>query len=357
MKIALLSPIAWRTPPRHYGPWERVVSLLAEGLLEQGVEVTLFATGDSITKGKLEYICPFPYEENPQIDAKVWEYMHIAHLFEKAGQFDLIHNHYDFMPLAFCRLISTPMVTTIHGFSSVKILPIYQEYNHDNYYISISNADRAPSLDYLDTVYHGLDLQEFDLVESPGEDLVFLGRIHPDKGTEEAIKIAQRCGRRLLIAGIIQDQNYYNEIIVPQIDGEQIIYLGSVGPDKRNHLLGQAYAFLHPINFDEPFGLSVVEAMACGTPVIAFNRGSMPEVIKDGETGFLVTDVEEACQRLHHVSAIKRSHCRKWVEDNFSQERMVDNYLHIYKLIVEGHVYGDHFRHKYSINNPTQPFH
>ena len=334
MKIALLSPIAWRTPPRHYGPWERVVSLLVEGLVQKGIDVTLFATGDSQTSAHLQYICPFPYEEDPNIDPKVWEAMHIAHLFEQAHKFDLIHNNYDFMPLSYSRLVDTPVLTTIHGFSSSKILPIYREYNRDNYYVSISNADRDPGLDYLATVYHGIDLNEFAQIEQPGDYLLYFGRIHPDKGTADAIKIAQRCGVKLYIAGIIQDKDYYNVQVAPHVDNQNVFYLGSVGPAQRKQLLGQAYALLHPIHFNEPFGLSVVESMACGTPVIAFKRGSMPEVIKDGYTGFLVNNVDEACDKLDLIRELDRKECYQWVKERFSQERMVDDYITLYEQIL-----------------------
>ena len=334
MKIALLSPIAWRTPPRHYGPWERVVSLLVEGLVQRGIDVTLFATGDSQTSARLQYICPFPYEEDPNIDPKVWEAMHIAHLFEQAHKFDLIHNNYDFMPLSYSRLVDTPMLTTIHGFSSRKILPIYREYNRDNYYVSISDADRDPGLNYLATVYHGINLNEFALIEQPGDYLLYFGRIHPDKGTADAIKIAHRCGVKLYIAGIIQDKDYYNVQVAPHVDNQNVFYLGSVGPAQRKQLLGQAYALLHPIYFDEPFGLSVVESMACGTPVIAFKRGSMPEVIKDGHTGFLVNNADEACEKLDLIRELDRKECYRWVKERFSQERMVDDYIALYEQIL-----------------------
>lgn len=334
MKVALLSPIAWRTPPRHYGPWERVVSLLAEGLVQRGIDVTLFATGDSQTSARLQHICPFPYEEDPNIDPKVWEAMHIAHLFEQAHKFDLIHNNYDFMPLSYSRLVNTPMLTTIHGFSSSKILPIYREYNRDNYYVSISDADRNQDLDYLATVYHGIDLKEFALVERPGDYLLYFGRIHPDKGTADAIEIACRYGVKLYIAGIIQDMDYYNAEVAPHVDNQNVFYLGSVGPAQRKQLLGQAYALLHPIYFDEPFGLSVVESMACGTPVIAFRRGSMPEVINDGHTGFLVNNVHEACEKLNLITDLDRKDCYRWVKERFSQERMVDDYIALYEQIL-----------------------
>jgi glycosyltransferase involved in cell wall biosynthesis len=238
------------------------------------------------------------------------------------------------MPLSYSRLVDTPVLTTIHGFSSSKILPIYREYNRDNYYVSISNADRDPGLDYLATVYHGIDLNEFALIEQPGDYLLYFGRIHPDKGTADAIKIAQRCGVKLYIAGIIQDKDYYNVQVAPHVDNQNVFYLGSVGPAQRKQLLGQAYALLHPIHFNEPFGLSVVESMACGTPVIAFKRGSMPEVIKDGYTGFLVNNVDEACDKLDLIRELDRKECYQWVKERFSQERMVDDYITLYEQIL-----------------------
>lgn len=335
MKIALLSPIAWRTPPRHYGPWETIVSMLAEGLADQGLEVTLFATGDSQTRARLESICPVPYEEDKERDAKVWECLHIAHLFEQADQFDIIHNNYDFLPLSYSRLVKTPVVTTIHGFSSPKILPVYKAYNPDNFYVSISESDRSPELDYMTTVYHGIDLDLFSFNSEPGDYLLYFGRIHPDKGTYAAIQIARRFGMKLIIAGIIQDESYYNTQVLPYIDEAHITYVGSVGPDLRNELLRGAFALLHPIYFNEPFGLSVVESMACGTPVIAFNRGSMPEVIKEGQTGFLVNNIDEAVDKLKAIPGLERSECRRWVQERFSKERMVSDYISVYDTIIE----------------------
>lgn len=334
MKIALLAPLAWRTPPRHYGPWEAIASMLAEGLVSKGMDVTLFATGDSITSSRLDAICPSPYEENRDLDPKVWECLHIAHLFEQAEKFDIIHNNYDFLPLSYSRLVSTPVVTTIHGFSSPKIMPVYQQYNQSSFYVSISIADRSPLLDYYANVYHGIDLELFTFEDRPEDYLLYFGRIHPDKGTYDAIQIARRLGIKLVIAGIIQDDGYYRSSVVPFIDETNVIYVGSVGPETRNQTLKGALALLHPIYFDEPFGLSVVEAMACGTPVIAYKRGSMAEVVKDGETGYLVDGVEEAINAAYRIGKLDRRNCRRWVEERFSKERMVGDYLNVYRSIL-----------------------
>lgn len=335
MRIAMLGPIAWRTPPRHYGPWERVASLICEGLVEKGVDVTLFATADSVTKGKLRAVSARGYEEDRSLDPKVWECLHIAEVFESAADFDLIHNNFDFLPLSYSRLVNTPVVTTIHGFSSPRILPVYRKYNKHTFYVSISDADRSPALDYIATVYHGIDLENFTFRPKQGEYLLFFGRIHHDKGVREAIEIARRTGMKLILAGIIQDNAYYEQEVKPYLDGKTITYIGSVGPADRDKLLGEAYALLHPINFNEPFGLSVVESMACGTPVIAFPRGSMPEIVADGVNGLLVNDLEEAVAAVQKIELLDRQRCRQIVEERFSKERMVEDYLQVYKQILE----------------------
>ena len=335
MKVAMLSPIAWRTPPRHYGPWELVTSLLTEELITLGVDVTLFATGDSLTKGKLEAVCDEGYEENPEINAKVWECLHISHCFEEAKRFDLIHNHFDFLPLTYSRFVTTPMVTTIHGFSSPSIIPVYQKYNDRISYVSISNSDRSPLLHYAATIYHGIDTKQFTFAKKPSSDyLLFYGRFHPDKGAKEAIEIARGAGIPLKMAGIIQDREYFNTFVKPAIDHGDAEYLGSVGPEARDRLLGNALALLHPVNFDEPFGLSVVEAMACGTPVIACKRGSMPELIDHKKTGFLIIKPEEAVDCIPDIKKIDRSVLRKTVEERFSVKRMAADYLSLYERIL-----------------------
>ncbi len=336
MRVGMIAPISWRVPPRHYGPWERVVSILTEGLVTRGIDVTLFATGDSVTSARLVAVAPAGYSEDPSIDAKVYEGLHIAAAFERAGEFDLLHNHFDFLPLTYSRLVETPVVTTIHGFSSERILPVFRAYNDIGHYVSISEADRDPSLDYIATVYHGIPLGEFTFRSEPGDYLLFFGRIHPEKGAREAIAVARRSGRKLVIAGIIQDEEYFREAVAPFVDGDQVRYAGSVGPAERDALLGGAFALLHLISFEEPFGLSVVEAMATGTPVIAFPRGSMLEIIVDGTTGFLVESVEAAEEALRQVPGIDRAACRAHVEDRFSAERMVDDYIDVYREVIDG---------------------
>ena len=334
MRVAMLAPISWRTPPRHYGPWELVTSLLTEALVAKGVDVTLFATADSYTSGRLAAVAPAAYSEDPTIDAKVWEMLHIAHVFERAGDFDIIHNQADFMALGWSRLVETPVVTTIHGFSSPRIMPAYRAYQNRVHYVAISDADRAPDLRYAATIHHGIRLDEFPFVADGGDDLLFFGRIHPDKGAADAIRAAQATGRTLVMAGIVQDEGYHAREVAPHIDGDQVRYLGPVGGDQRLRTLGTAKALLHLIGFDEPFGLSVIEGMACGTPVIAYNRGSMPELIEDGVTGFLVDSFDEAVAAIGRLDEIDRAACRARVAERFTVERMAERYLALYERLV-----------------------
>ncbi len=335
IKIAMLAPIAWRTPPLHYGPWELVTSLLTEELVKLGLKVTLFATGNSITKAQLHSICPAGYEEDKTLDAKVWECLHISECFENAHKFDIIHNHFDFLPPYYSKLIHAPIITTIHGFSSKRILPVYKKYNHHVFYVSISNADRNPELNYIATVYHGIDVEFFTYNPSPiANYLLFFGRIHPDKGTYEAIQISKAIKIPLIIAGIVQDENYFNQLIKPNLQSGIIDYVGSVGGEMKKELLGNALALLHPINFNEPFGLSVVEALACGTPVIAFNKGSMPEIIENQKNGFLVNSIDEAIVAVKKILNIDRNYCRSSVLNKFSKEIMAKNYIEVYKKIL-----------------------
>jgi glycosyltransferase involved in cell wall biosynthesis len=332
MRVALLGPIAWRSPPKHYGPWEQVTSLLAEGLVRRGVDVTLFATLDSQTAATLDGVCPHGYAEDDSLDGRVWEALHVSHALKRSTEFDLVHNHLDWLPLAFSEYCRARLVTTIHGFSDRKILPAYQ--SASSAYVSISDADRSPELTYCATVHHGIDLTRFTFSATGGEDLVVLGRIHPDKGTADAIEIANQAGRRLKIAGPIQDLAYYEERVAPFIDDDKVRYLGSVGPEQRSDLLASAAVLLHPIGFAEPFGLSVVEAMAAGTPVIAYNKGAMPEVIDEGVTGFLVSDITSAVAAIESAIALPRAEIRRTAEGRFSADHMVDRYLAVYASLL-----------------------
>jgi glycosyltransferase involved in cell wall biosynthesis len=336
MRIAMLAPVSWRTPPRHYGPWEKITSLLTEELVARGVDVTLFATRDSVTGGRLAGPIARGYSEDEAMDARSAELMHAAHVFERAGEFDLIHNQADYVPLGFSRMVDTPMVTTLHGLSSDRVLPIYRRYQDRVNYVAISDSDRHPGLRYAATIHHGVALDEFPFAPHGGEGLIFFGRIHPDKGTREAIAVAKASGRRLDIAGIVHDRDYFEREVRDEIDGAAIRFAGPVGGVDRARALGGARALLHLINFDEPFGLSVVEAMACGTPVIARRRGSMPELIDDGVTGFLVESTEEAVEAVGRIGEIDRRACRAAVTARFSVARMADGYLDLYRSLIAG---------------------
>jgi glycosyltransferase involved in cell wall biosynthesis len=313
------------------------VSLLTEGLVARGVDVTLFATADSITSARLVGTAPTGYSEDPDVEPKVWEGLHISALFERAGEFDVVHNSFDFLPLTYSGLVETPVVTTIHGFSSERIVPVFEKYNRRGHYVAISDADRHERLDYAATIHHGIDMDEFSVERDPGDYLLFFGRIHPDKGTVEAIDVAERVGMPLTIAGIVQDRDYFEQLVEPRVDGVRVTYVGAVGPDRRGRLLGGARALLHLVNFDEPFGFSVVESMACGTPVVASRRGSMPEIVRDGENGFLVESGEAAVAAVRAAATLDRAAVRASVEQRFDVNRMVDDYLALYRRVVALH--------------------
>jgi len=333
LRIGVISSIAHRTPPRDYGPWEQVASTLTEGLVAAGHDVTLFATADSITSARLRACAPTGYEEDRSLDAKVLECQHIAAAFERAGEFDVLSNQFDFLPLTYSRLVRTPVVTTIHGFSSDKIVPVYRAYDDVARYVSISDSDRHPDLGYETTIHHGIELARFTFRATHGAYLLFFGRIHPDKGTHLAIEVAHRTGVPLVIAGGVQHHDYFRTEVEPHL-GKTIRYVGPVGPGQRDELLGGALALLHLISFAEPFGLSVVESMATGTPVIAFRLGSMPELVIDQRTGYLVDDVQGAVDAVGTVARLSRQDCRDDVEERFTAERMVRDYAALFDRVV-----------------------
>ncbi len=334
MRIAVLAPISWRVPPRHYGPWELFASLLTEGLVARGHDVTLFATGDSVTSAVLDSVVPRGWSEDSDLDPKVAECVHISRAFERADDFDIIHNSFDFLPLTYSGLISTPVITTIHGFSSPQIVPVYEKYDETTFYVAISDADRHPSLDYLATIHHGIDTGGLAFNPHSGTYLAFFGRIHRDKGLVAAIDTAKAAGMPLRIGGIIQDELYFKREIEPRLDGDRVQYIGPVKAEDRSSFLGEATALLHLIEFDEPFGLSVVEAMACGTPVIAFSRGSMPEIVSEGTTGFIVSSVVAASEAILRLDELDRHAVRAEAVRRFDKERMIDEYVVAYERVM-----------------------
>lgn len=334
LRVAVIAPLAWRTPPRHYGPWEQFASLLTEGLVARGHDVTLFATADSLTRATLHGTSHCGWSEDASIDPKVVECLHIASVFERADDFDIIHNGFDFLPLTYSKLVDTPVVTTIHGFSSPRIVEVYERYDATTSYVAISDADRHPRLHYAATVYHGIDTGSFSIDPDPGDHLLYFGRIHPDKGTAHAIDVAHRTGRRLDIAGIVQDEEYFLTSVKPHVDGEHVRYLGAIDSSLRAATLSKPCALLHLIDFDEPFGYSVVEAMACGTPVIAFARGSMPEIIEDGRTGFVVSDIAAAVDAVGAADGLDRAAIRATAVERFDVMRMVDDYVDVYRAVI-----------------------
>lgn len=336
LRIGMLAPIAWRTPPTHYGPWELIASMLTERLVERGVEVTLFATADSFTSAHLEAVAPHGYTEDPSMDGRVWEALHVAHALARSADLDLVHNHLDWLPLAFDAQWRPPLVTTVHGFSGPGILPAYERSR--SAFVSISDADRAPGLRYTATIPHGIDLDAFPLGPG-GDDLVVFSRMHPDKGILDAIEIAAQAGRRLILCGIVQDEAYFRDLVLPRIDDDRVVYLGAVTAEDRPRVLGSAAALLHPVHFDEPFGLSVAEAMACGTPVVAFARGAMPEVVDAGVTGILVDPqaddrITRAAAAVEEALMLDRARVRARARERFGADRMVDAYLDVYRDVV-----------------------
>ena len=328
-----MAPVAWRTPPRAYGAWETVAGNITEGLVARGWKnVTLFATKESITKAKLVGFVERGYEEEERNIPLVSTCLHISKMMERADEFDLIHNNFDYLPLTYLPFIKTPMLTTIHGFSDPDILRVYHDHK-DTYYVSISDSDRDPGLPYLATVYNGIDLSNLTFRETPGDKLVHYGRIHMDKGTHLAVDVAKKAGRDLIIAGIIQDQQYFDDLVKPHINDTSIQFIGPVNPVQRDALLKEAYAVIHLNTIPERFGLVMAESMAAGVPVIAMDLGSCREVIADGETGFLVNSVDEAVAAVGKIDSVDRKKCRQRVEENFTIDKMVSGYEKVYEGI------------------------
>lgn len=340
LRIGMVAPIAWACPPRGYGPWEAATSTLTEALVARGHDVTLFAAGGSATAGRLRVTAPHPYEEAP-LDVKVWEAMHLGAAMEAAagGALDVIHVQCDFPALPYARLLPVPMVVTLHGLGPPAtrdaVLPIWRAYMQDAHYVAISRSDRHTDLRYAATIHHGLDLDAWAVVPYPGAHapLAFFGRSHPEKGPAAAIDAARAAGLPIRLAGIVADRAYHAAEVEPRL-GPDAVWVGPVEGAARARFLGAAQALLHLIVFDEPFGLSVIEAMVCGTPVIALRRGSMPELIAEGVTGYLVDRLEDVPDAIGRLPWIDRTACAAHARARFGADMMARNYEALYRTVT-----------------------
>jgi glycosyltransferase involved in cell wall biosynthesis len=339
MKIAQVSPLYESVPPKYYGGTEGVVSYLTEELVRQGHEVTLFASGDSVTQARLVAPCPRALRLDDQCEEPLpYHMVLLEQVAAEAAAFDLLHFHIDYLHFPLVERLATPHVTTLHGRLDLPDLgPLYQAFAHVPV-VSISDAQRAPLpwLNWQGTVYHGLPLSRHTFCEAPGTYLAFLGRMSPEKGADRAIAIAQQAGMLLKIAAKVDeaDRAFFNTVIQPLLDHPLVEFIGEVGPQDKDAFLGQAYALLFPIDWPEPFGLVMIEAMACGTPVIAYRHGSVPEVLEDGVTGWIVEGMEEAVQAVERVPRLSRQRCRQVFEERFSAPRMTQDYLRIYQTLL-----------------------
>jgi len=341
MRIAQVAPLWERVPPPAYGGIELVVGLLTDELVRRGHEVTLFASGDSISLAKLESVHPRALRLDKNIkEYNIYEMLQLASVYERADEFDIIHSHMGCAALSYANLVSTPTVHTLHGIFTPDNQKMFQHAKRQPF-ISISHAQRELTLDlnYAATVYNGIDVSSYKFHPQPEETpyLAFLGRISPEKGTHLAIAIAKQSGWRLKMAGKVDvvDVEYFEREIKPLIDGEQIEYLGEANHQQKNALMGGAVATLFPITWREPFGLVMVESMAAGTPVIAMKLGSTTEVIAHGKTGFLCNNVTECVSAINQVAELDRYACRQHVENNFSFQRMTDGYEEVYRQILQ----------------------
>jgi len=340
MRILLLAPLWETVPPPAYGGTEAVVSSLSNGLALAGHDVTLFAAGDSTTKGNLQWV----YHRSLRtaydlIDPTPYEWLHNAFALSQAKEFDIVHNHSGELAMAMSHLIKTPMLTTMHGPISPGSKVIW--YHYEGFYNTISYAQRKSMPDiansnFIGVVYNAIQVETFPYCEDKEGYILFLARVSPEKGTHHAIEVAKRLGKKLLIAGKIDrvDREYFAREIKPKIDGKQIQFLGEADAEQKRVLYARAYCLLMPITWEEPFGLTMIEAMACGTPVIAFSRGAAPELIIEGKTGYLVSNVDEMVKAVSLVDRIEPHYCREHVERNFDNPRMIKDYLAAYERVL-----------------------
>jgi glycosyltransferase involved in cell wall biosynthesis len=341
MKIAQVAPLYESVPPRLYGGTERVVHYLTEELVRQGHDVTLYASGDSHTSAQLRPVYPraLRLERGSQSCPQAPHVLQCEIVSQEASQFDVVHNHADFLLFPQIRHCDFPSITTLHGRLDLpELFPLFREFN-DMHLVSISDAQREPMpwASWASTVYHGIPEELLVLRDEPGEYLAFLGRISPEKGVEAAIEIARRAGKKLRIAAKVDraDQEYFETVIKPLLHQPHVEFLGEIGEHQKSDFLGHAMALLFPIAWPEPFGLVTIEAMACGTPVIAYRRGSVPEILEDGVTGFIVDDVDAAAEAVKHVAELNRRECRRIFEERFSARHMCEEYLRVYAQVLE----------------------
>jgi glycosyltransferase involved in cell wall biosynthesis len=340
MRIAQVAPLYERVPPLYYGGTERIVSYLTEELIKQGNDLTLFASGDSITKARLIAPCERSLRLDPTCEDRVaYHVLQLEQVFQNAAFFDIIHFHIDYLHYPLARRIGVPHLTTLHGRLDLPdLVPLYREFS-DIPVASISNSQRTPLswINWQGTIHHGIPLDLYKFKRSEGNYLAFVGRISPEKRVDRAIEIAKLANMKLKIVAKVDaiDRQYMETEIRPLLDHPLVDFVGEIGEREKPELLGNAYALLFPIDWVEPFGIVMIEAMACGTPVIAFRRGSVPEVIDDGVTGFIVDDIEESLQALDKIRHFDRERCRKVFEERFSAARMAGDYLKIYERLLE----------------------
>ncbi len=336
MRIAEISPPWERVPPPAYGGIEAVVSLVTEQLVQRGHDVTLYATGDSITRARLRSVCDVPLRVAGVKRPLPYELTHVAALISEASQFDIIHNHCGELVMAFSHLVTTPILTTIHGPMKSDAKIVWNNYRGYFNSISRSSRDGFPDRGYVGVVYNGIDVESFPLRTDKDDYLLFLGRISEEKGTHLAIDVARAIGRRLVIAGKVDraDVDYYERMVAPRVDGTLVSYVGEADANQKRDLFARASCLLHPVTWPEPFGLVMAEAMACGTPVVGLRLGSIPEVIRHGETGFVVDTVDEMVEAVRYVGSIDPHRCREHVLTMFSSERMSSEYERLFRQIT-----------------------
>jgi glycosyltransferase involved in cell wall biosynthesis len=340
VKIAQVAPLYESVPPKYYGGIERVVSYLTEELVRQGHDVTLFASGDSVTKARLVAPCRQSLRLDKYCLDKLSHHMlELELVFKDPTRFDIIHFHISYLHFPLLRRQPTPHLTTLHGRLDLPdLVPLYREFNEVPV-VSISYAQRQPLpwLNWQGNVYHGLPEDQYRFCETPGQYLAFLGRISPEKRIDRAIEIAKRVGIEIKIAAKVDevDRSYFEDFVAPMLKEPLVEYMGEIDDGKKVEFLGNAYALLFPIDWPEPFGLVMVEAMACGTPIIAYRHGSVPEVIADGVTGFIVDEVEGAVKAVARIATLNRNHCRQRFEQRFSVVRMAEDYEAIYRRLTD----------------------